>query len=428
MIDQDVCVIVPTVRNPDAVRAYVENAREHGFGTDRLHVVLVTENSCDVAGMREMLDDLGVAGRVFDASARAEWYEEQAIEEYAHLVPANSHAQTSFGLLYLWANDFEYGVFVDDDTAPHPDVDFFGTHLANLAFEGEIEAVGSDERWTNVLYQSADDHGLYPRGYPYSAMDETVETDRVRIDDVVASQGLWTNVPDLDAVRILMDGDLEGQATTRTTREDYGEDFVAARGQYLTISSMNLAFRREAIPAFYQLPMDDNPWDVGRFDDIWSGVFLKRAADLLGKHVHNGRPLCRHDKAPRSTFDDLTNEAPGLELNERLWRIVDEATADLAGRTVPGTDEAGSSSTGGLAPGLRADGAGSGETPLPEDDAAGFAVIYEVLADALVAGDWSDLENGEFLAHVGEYMRDWLDCLEELGDRRLRPSTAGSNR
>jgi hypothetical protein len=425
MTAQDVCVVVPTVRNPDAVRAYVENAREHGFETDRLHVVLVTENFCDVARMREMLDELGVAGRVFDASARAEWFEAQGIEEYAHLVPAESHAQTSFGLLYLWANDFEYGVFVDDDTAPLPDVDFFGTHLANLEYEGELEAVSSDERWVNVLYQSAADHGLYPRGYPYSAMDETVETERIRVEDVVASQGLWTNVPDLDAVRILMDGDLKGQASTRTTREDYGEDFVAARGQYLTISSMNLAFRREAIPAFYQLPMDDNPWDVGRFDDIWSGVFLKRAADLLGKQVHNGSPLCRHDKAPRSTFDDLTNEAPGLELNEHLWRIVDEATAELAGGTVPDVGEAEPSPTGLSGPGLRADGAGSGETPLPEDEAAGFAVIYEALADALVAGDWSDLENGEFFTHVGEYMRDWLDCLEELGDRRLRPSTAG---
>ncbi|MFT4958729.1 MAG: hypothetical protein ACI9EZ_002063 [Halobacteriales archaeon] len=420
MTDQDVCVVVPTVRNPEAVRAYVGNAREHGFDTDRLQFLLVTENFCDVAGMRRMLEDLDIDGRVFDASARAEWYEEHAIEEYAHLVPAESHAQTSFGLLYLWANDFEYGMFVDDDTAPLPDVDFFGTHLANLGFEGEIEAVSSEEYWVNVLYRNADEHGLYPRGYPYSAMEETVETERIRVDDVVASQGLWTNVPDLDAVRILMDGDLEGQATTRTTREDYGEDFVAAQGQYLTLSSMNIAFRRDVVPAFYQLPMDDNPWDVGRFDDIWSGVFLKRAADLLGKQVHNGSPLCRHDKAPRSTFDDLTNEAPGLELNEHLWRIVDEATAELGDGIVPDAGEAEPSPTRVPAADLRADGAGSDETAFPEDDAAAFAVVYEIMADALVAGDWSDLENGAFFSHVGEYMRDWLDCLEELGDRRLR--------
>jgi hypothetical protein len=421
MTDRDVCVVVPTVRNPGAVRAYVENARAHGFDVDRLAFVLVTEDFCDVAGMRAMLEDLDVAGRVFDASAREAWFETQGIAEYAHLVPANSHAQTSFGLLYLWANDFEYGVFVDDDTAPHPEVDFFGTHLDNLQLEGTIEAVSSDERWVNVLYQSADDHGLYPRGYPYGAMDETIETERTHVEAVVASQGLWTNVPDLDAVRILMDGDLDGQAETRTTREDYGEDFVAARGQYLTVSSMNLAFRREVIPAFYQLPMDDNRWDVGRFDDIWSGVFLKRAADLLGKHVHNGSPLCRHDKAPRSTFDDLANEAPGLELNERLWRIVDGVTPN------GGPGGQGAATIPADRPSLRADGAGAAADESSPDDAVAFAAVYEAMAEALVTGDWSDLQNGAFLTHVGETMHDWVACLDDLGDRSLGPA-AGNNR
>jgi hypothetical protein len=248
--------------------------------------------------------------------------------------------------------------------------------MENLAFEGSIERVRSDEDWVNVLYDNADEHGLYPRGYPYSAMDETVETDAVDVEagEVVASQGLWTNVPDLDAVRILMDGDLEGQAQTRTTADDFGEDFVAARGNYLTVCSMNLAFRREVIPAFYQLPMDDNEWDVGRFDDIWSGLFLKRACDVLGKRIYNGDPLCEHNKAARSTFDDLANEVAGLELNEHVWEVVD--------------DEA--------------------------DDADSFAAAFAEMADALAEGDFSEWNNGAFLNHCGEYMRDWLDCLDAI--------------
>jgi hypothetical protein len=219
-------------------------------------------------------------------------------------------------------------------------------------------------------------------------MDETVETDTTGIagGEVVASQGLWTNVPDLDAVRILMDGDLEGQARTRTTREDFGDDFVAARGNYLTVCSMNLAFRREVIPAFYQLPMDDNEWDVGRFDDIWSGVFLKRACDVLGKRIYNGAPLCEHNKAPRSTFDDLNNEVPGLELNEHLWRVID----DVGG------------------------------------DADSYRDVFEAMGRELADGDWSDYNNGAFFNYVGEHMLDWLDCLAALertapvaGNRRL---------
>jgi hypothetical protein len=370
---RDICVIVPTIREYECVRAYAENAREHGFDLDRLHLVLVTEDFCETDEMASMLDEEGLSGEVFDGSAREQWYREQGIAEYEHVVPAASHAETSFGLLYMWAGDFEYGFFIDDDTLPHPDDDFFGRHLRNLAFEGEITSVRSDEQWVNVLYQNVDEHDLYPRGYPYSAMDETVEVGTEHVDDVVASQGLWTNVPDLDAVRILMDGDLKGQAETRLDAEDYGEDFVAAEGQYLTVCSMNLAFRREVVPTFYQLPMDDNPWDVGRFDDIWSGVFLKRACDVLGKQVYNGAPLCEHNKAPRSTFGDLTNEVPALELNEHVWEIVDDAGAD----------------------------------------ADSYAEVFEAMADALVAAD-VDYENDEFLTFVGEHMHDWLDALETL--------------
>jgi len=370
---RDICVIVPTIREYECVRAYADNARENGFDLDRLEFVLVTEDFCDTGEMEEMLDEEGLAGEVFDGSRREQWYRDHGVAEYEHVVPAASHAETSFGLLYMWAGDYDIGFFIDDDTLPEPGYDFFGRHLDNLAFDGEIERVTSDERWVNVLYQNVDDHELYPRGYPYSAMDETVETDTTEVDDVVASQGLWTNVPDLDAVRILMDGDLQGQAQTRLDADDYGEDFVAAEGDYLTVCSMNLAFRREVIPAFYQLPMDDNPWDVGRFDDIWSGVFLKRACDVLGKRIYNGAPLCEHNKAPRSTFGDLNNEVPGLELNEHVWEIVDEVGGD----------------------------------------ADSYAGVFEAMADAMVDGEF-DYENAEFLEFVGEHMHDWLDCLDEI--------------
>jgi hypothetical protein len=375
----DICVIVPTIREYECMREYVANAREHGFDTDRLHLVLVTEDFCDTEAMAEMLEDLGVSGEVFDGTAREAWFDEHDVSEYSHLIPAASHAQTSFGLLYMWANNFERGVFIDDDTLPHEDVDFFGTHMDNLDYRGAIEAVESDERWVNVLYDT--DTDLYPRGYPYSAMDEEIRTETTTVSEVVASQGLWTNVPDLDAVRILMDGDLQGQAQTRLDAEHFGRDFVAAPGQYLTVCSMNLAFKREVVPAFYQLPMDDNPWDVGRFDDIWSGVFLKRAADLLGKQIYNGDPLCKHNKAPRSTFGDLTNEVAGLELNEHVWEYADRV-----------------------------------------GEADSYADAFAKMADELLAADVSEYENGEFLKHCGEYMHDWLACLKALDAEALNAS------
>ncbi len=381
---QDTCVVAPTIRNPEFVREYVANAREHGHA-DRLHFALVTEDHCDTAGMRSMLDDLGVAGRVFAGSDRDRWFRDHGLAEYGDLVPARSHAQTSFGLLYLWANDFEYGVFLDDDTRPHPDFDFFGGHYATLAREGPVETRASDTNWVNVLDGVAD---LYPRGYPYDAMDETTERSTTAAAPVAASQGLWTDVPDLDAVRILADGDLRGQSSVRLSREDYespaalgtldgGSQFAVEPGHYTTVCSMNLAFRREVVPAFYQLPMDDNPWDVGRFDDIWSGVLLKRACDVLGYRLLTGTPLCVHEKAPRSTFGDLRAEAPALELNEHLWRIVDDAGAD----------------------------------------ATTFAGVFRAMADAVETADL-DLDNDDFLPYVADHMRRWLDCLDALAAPR----------
>ena len=399
--DGDICVIVPTIREYDCVRAYVENARAHGFDVSRLHFVLVTEDFCETEAMADMLADLDVAGEVFDGTRREAWYDHHGVAEYGELIPAASHAETSFGLLYMWADPtFEYGVFIDDDTLPHEDADYFGRHLQNLAFAGDVERVRSDTQWVNVLYQRADEHGLYPRGYPYAAMDETVETDTATLDggSVVASQGLWTNVPDLDAVRILMDGDLEGQAQTRTTAADFERDFVAAPGHYLTVCSMNLAFRREVVPAFYQLPMDDNEWEVGRFDDIWSGVFLKRACDVLGTQIYSGGPLCEHNKAPRSTFDDLHNEVAGLELNEHLWELVDDVEptdvdADLTDCAEPGD----------------------------RPDAADYAAVYAAMADRLADGTFESYRNGAFLTYVGEHMREWLDCLDAI---RRTPAVA----
>ena len=375
MTQPDICVIAPTVRNPGFIREYITNARANGFDTDRLHVVLVTEDFCDKESMRETLDELGVVGRVFGGKERDDWYERKGIGEYSDLVPAASHAETSFGLLYLWANPgFEYGVFLDDDTRPHEDFDFFGTHLDHLGSRKTVEHVSSDEQWVNVLYQNFDEHGLYPRGYPYSAMDETIRTERRKTDEIVATQGLWTDIPDLDAVRILMDGDLRGQAQTRTTADDFTGNFAAAEDNYLTVCSMNLAFRREVVPAFYQMPMDDNDWDIGRFDDIWSGLTLKKAADMLDKTVLTGYPLCVHEKAERSTFSDLNNEVPALELNEHFWKALDNAP----------------------------------------DSANDYSEAYEEMITAVDAHDFSAYNNSGFIDLTVEKMSRWLEALSAL--------------
>ncbi len=370
---QDVCVIIPTIREYQILSAYLENGRKHGFDVGRLHVLFVTEDFCDIAGMEALLAKEGVPGAVFHGTARKAWFQERGLEAFADLIPARSHAETSFGLLYMLDNpDFDYGVFIDDDTLPEEGHDYWGLHMQNLHAEGDVETRSSSSKWVNVLSDSG--KRIYPRGYPYGCMDETQESRMAPAGHVVCSQGLWTNVPDFDAVRILAEGDILGQSRTRLQESDFGPQFAVAKGDYLTVCSMNLAFRREVIPGFYQLPMDDNEWRVGRFDDIWSGVILKRIADHLSHNILNGAPLCIHNKAPRSSFKDLLAEAAGLELNEHFWEMLDAI-------------------------------------PLTATDYAG---AMDELAQGLLAADVSAYVNHPFIPFMAEKMARWVECCRRL--------------
>lgn len=370
---KDICVIVPTIRDYKIIGNYVENAKRNNFDADRLNFILVTEDFCETDKMKTFLKENSVKGEVFDNKKRLEWFEERNLKNFSDVIPNKSHAETSFGLLWMLENGFEYGVFIDDDTLPHQN-DHFGMHINNLNFSGNIKLVSSDKNWVNVLHENFKRHALYPRGYPYSKMNEKNSIKNADIKNVVISQGLWVNIPDLDAVRILMGGDLNGQSNVLTEVSDFQENFIVDKNNYLTISSMNLAFRKEIIPAFYQLPMDDNQWKIGRFDDIWSGILIKKACDILGKNIINGSPLCIHNKAPRNTFKDLNVEVPALDINEKLWEIIDKV----------------------------------------EISSKNYFDIYQSIAECL-KNEKGILINGEFLPYMAEKMSRWLKCLDRLG-------------
>ena len=324
-------IIIPTVRKPEVISHYIHNAIKHNVKLDKFHFLILTEDFADRDSYRRELKENNVSGEVMDEKSRNRYLKENRLLKYKKLVPRRSHAETSFGLIYMQVEDsYEFGFMLDDDTRPVDSHNFFGEHLSNLRFTGEIESVASDKNWVNVLYQSFRKHGLYPRGFPYSKMGEKTIKNIVVIHnegDVYLSQGLWTNVPDLDAIRILMDGDLNGQSKTRLTEKDFEKSFTIAKGNYTTVCSMNIAFREQLIPAFYQFPMDDNPYGIGRFDDIWSGIIAKKVMDSIGKFMISGYPLCEHNKAQRSTFKDLMSEAPGYESNENISDTVAGAEA-----------------------------------------------------------------------------------------------------
>jgi hypothetical protein len=99
--------------------------------------------------------------------------------------------------------------------------------------------------------------------------------------------GLWTGHPDLDAITILYHSGLDGKCSING-KYLKREKVVVGGGTYFTLCSMNTSFVSKIIPAFYQLYMKH--MGVDRFNDIWSGIFLKKIVDHLGDNISLGTP------------------------------------------------------------------------------------------------------------------------------------------
>jgi len=55
-------VIIPSVRNPDVINAYLENAEKYAFPKDKLFFLIITEDFADKSAYKNRLNDYGVDG------------------------------------------------------------------------------------------------------------------------------------------------------------------------------------------------------------------------------------------------------------------------------------------------------------------------------------------------------------------------------
>ena len=266
----------------------------------------------------------------YGPNEREEWFKQHFglnYQRYLSVIPERSHAETSFGFLVAYEEQPNFVIELDDDVFPvqgHHAID----HHANNLFNRNGVTVYSKGRWYNSM-ENLDLNittRLFSRGHPYALEARTedfVWSDEG--DECVLNMGLWAGCPDLDALTILYHGGLDGRCGVKG-KGCRREKVIAGHGTYFALCSMNTAFRPKIIPAFYQLYMGF--MGVGRFDDIWSGLFLKKIADHIGDGVCLGEPTVYHDKRPRDTFKDLRMELEGMVINETLWKMVDEIELD----------------------------------------------------------------------------------------------------
>jgi len=211
----------------------------------------------------------------------------------AWIIPRRTDCIRSFGYYKAYQLGADIIITLDDDCYPIPGSQFIKKHLEALNTPAESKA------WVST------GNGLLPRGMPYFNLNRSVEC--------VINHGLWTNVPDFDAVTQLVNSRL------KLVFEPVNQ--TIPRGMYFPMCGMNVAFKRKIVPAMYFLLMGKD-WPFDRFGDIWAGLFVKKICDHLGYGVKSGEPLVEHQRAS-NVWVNLRKELPGYEVNETLWQVID---------------------------------------------------------------------------------------------------------
>ena len=263
------------------------------------------------------------------------------------IIPRRTDCIRSYGYYKAYQQGADMIVTLDDDCYPNESngEGFIERHWSRLSSGGQCEA------WSETA------SGVPTRGLPYF--------NRTRRWPVAINHGMWTGVPDLDAPTQLV--------SSRSSLEFHFENQTIPVGMYFPMCGMNLAFRREVVPAMYFMLMGRD-YEYDRFGDIWAGIVVKKVCDHLGYAVTSGEPAVAHRRAS-NVWSNLRKEVAGLEVNEEFWQRVDRAK--LTQTT--------------------------------------FSQSYKELVTQL------DLE-GEYWERLRQAMLTWADLIEEIDQFKIRSS------
>jgi hypothetical protein len=276
-----VTIVVPTIREQNLYQFL--KAWEPQFASYKCNIIIIEDNPertfeiprCDLKiehySWKEIDKELG----------KKSW-----------IIPRRTDCIRSFGYYKSWQQQPDIIITLDDDCFP-VDEDFIGKHFRKLSEPGVSNA------WIST------GESVKPRGMPYENLS--------RVQECVINHGLWTNVPDWDAITQL--------ANKRNPQEFKPVEQVIPRGMYFPMCGMNLAFKPLVVPAMYFLLMGRD-WPYDRFGDIWAGIFVKKICDHLGYCIKSGEPFVEHKRAS-NVWANLKKEMPGYEVNEILWAEVD---------------------------------------------------------------------------------------------------------
>lgn len=215
-------------------------------------------------------------------------------------IPRRNGACRDLGFLLAWkeADPDEIIIALDDDC--HVPANNFAPSVELALSTAPRPTAHGDPRHLNILdlYNGVPDH-LFPRGFPYTSRGGYQRCNFEPAGDplqrpALFSLGLWQNIFDVNAI-----DKIHGPAFTHPDAELRHWSTLIAPGPYVSVCSMNMQFRRQVIPAVYQLPMHvpEMPhWVNDRYGDIWGGFILKLLMDINGDPMVAGSPMIRHLK------------------------------------------------------------------------------------------------------------------------------------
>jgi hypothetical protein len=239
--------------------------------------------------------------------------------------PRRNGSCRSFGFYRAWheSDPGEVIIALDDDCRVYNN-EFAEEVVRSLSDEARpVATVAGDHLNIIDLYDQAV-ASLFPRGFPYSARVDysgaSVSESASR--NVVFSLGLWKGIFDVNAVDKVTGGDYKFPNAKLRHRS-----VLVAAGKFVSVCSMNMQFRREVLPAAYQLPMHVpvlRDGVIDRYGDIWGGFILKMLIDLKGDALAVGEPMVEHLKEG-DYVRNIWQENLCHQINDEFLRLLAEA-------------------------------------------------------------------------------------------------------
>ncbi len=210
------------------------------------------------------------------------WKDQQRLlGDLRSAIPRRNGACRDFGFYIAWKESEPGEVIIALDDDCHVEEKAFAVRVEAALSHGTRPVAAGHGIHFNILdcYRNTEEN-LYPRGFPYAARAgyRPWTFDGRTTGDVTFNLGLWRGVFDINAI-----DKLRGPQYNYPDAELTLDSIVVPDRALISVCSMNMHFRRELIPAVYQLLMHVEVvpgWVIDRYGDIWGGFILKTLMDI----------------------------------------------------------------------------------------------------------------------------------------------------